>query len=142
MRTGLGVDARVGQAQALHRPAIHKVFLHNFRGIFGLHMPVPDRLGIDHNRRPMLALVEAAGFVDPDGISQARSLGELLQLRMQLALSIRSARRPRSAFRTGIMADKNVTLEQGQSMLLLLQAYRAEFNAKLSTFAPAQPASI
>ena len=118
------------------------MFLHNFRGIFGLHVSVPDRLWIDDDGGPMLALVEAAGFVDPDGVSQARSLGELLQLRMQFALSIRGARRPRSAFRTGIMADKNVMLEQGQSMLLLLQAYRAEFNAKLSTFAPAQPASI
>lgn len=142
MRAGLGIDTLIGQPQPLHRPAIHQVFLHNFRGIFGLHVSVPDRLWIDDDGGPMLALVEAAGFVDPDSISQARSLGELLQLRMQFALSIRGARRPRSAFGTGIMADKNVMLEQGQSMLLLLQAYRVEFNAKLSTFAPAQPASI
>jgi hypothetical protein len=36
----------------------------------------------------VLALIKAAGLVDADGISQARGLGELLQLRVQFALSI------------------------------------------------------
>jgi hypothetical protein len=34
------------------------------------------------------------------------------------------------------MADKNVALEQGQSMLLLLQAYRAEFGANFPHLRP------
>ncbi len=142
VRARLGVDALVGQPQPLHRTAVDQMLLHDLRCIFRLHTAVPNGLGIHDHRGSVLALIEAAGFVDAHGTSQARRLGQLLQLRMQFALSIRGARRPRRTLRTDIMADKNVALEQGQSLLLLLQAYRAESNAKLSTFAPAQPFPI
>jgi hypothetical protein len=88
MRAGLGIDARIGQAQSLHRPAVYQVLLHNLRGIFRLHMPVPDSLGIHDHRGPVFALVKATRLVNTDGISQAGGLGELLQLRVQFALSI------------------------------------------------------
>jgi len=75
MRAGLFIDARIGQTQPLHRPAIHQVLLHNLCGIFRLHMPIPDGLGIDDHRGPVLALVQASGLVDAHGISQAGGLG-------------------------------------------------------------------
>jgi hypothetical protein len=129
MRAGLGIDARIGQAQSLYRPAVYQVLLHNLRGIFRLHMPVPDSLGIHNDSRPVLALIKAAGLVDADGISQAGGLGELLQLRVQFALSISRARGPRSTFWTGIVANKNVVFEQGQASLLQTSAYRAKPSA-------------
>jgi hypothetical protein len=125
MRAGLGVDALVGKAQAFHRTTVDQVLLHNLRGIFGFHVPVPNRFGIYNDGWPVLALIEAAGLVDANGTSQARGLGQLLQLRVQFALSIRGARRPWRAFRADVVADKNVAFKQGQLLLLLLQAYRA-----------------
>jgi hypothetical protein len=82
MRASFRVDARVSQPEPLHRTTIDQVLLHNLRGIFGLHMPVPNRLGINDHRGPVLTLIKAAGLVDAHGISQAGSLGQLLQLRM------------------------------------------------------------
>jgi hypothetical protein len=126
MRARLGINTPIGQAQPLHRSAVYQVLLHYLRGIFRLHMPVPDSLGIHNDRRPVFALVQAARLVDADGISQAGGLGELLQLRVQFALSIGCARGPWSTFRTDIVAYKNVVFKQGQASLLQPSAYRAE----------------
>jgi hypothetical protein len=82
MRTGLSVDASIGQPEPLNRTTVDQVLLHNLRGIFGLYVPVPNRIGIYDDCRPVLALVKAAGLVDAHRISQAGSLGQLLQLRM------------------------------------------------------------
>jgi hypothetical protein len=119
MRAALGINACVRQPQPLHGSPVHQVFLHNFRSIFGLHMPIPDCLGIHHDSGAVLALIQATGLVDAHRAPQPRGLGQLLELRMQFAFTVRSARGARRAFRTGIMADENVAFEQGQSMLLL-----------------------
>ena len=125
MRASLGIDACIGQPQPLHRATVDQVLLHNLRGIFRLNMSVPDGLGIHDYRGPVLALVQAEGLVDAHAGAQASGLRQLLQLCVQFALSIGGARGPRSAFRTDIMADKNVVLEQGQVSLLQHPAYRA-----------------
>jgi hypothetical protein len=129
MRARLGIDAGIGQAKPLHRAAIYQVLLHYLRGIFRLHMPVPDSLGIHDYGGPVLALIKATRLVNTDGISQAGGLGELLQLRVQFALSIGRARGPWSTFWTGIMANENVVFEQGQASLLQTSAYRAKPSA-------------
>jgi len=61
---GFGVDAFLGQPQALDGLAANQMLLHNLRGVGRLHMAVPHRIGIDDDRRPVFALVEAAGFVN------------------------------------------------------------------------------
>lgn len=118
VRTGLRIDALVREQQTLYRSAVDQVFLHNLRCIFRLHMPVPDRLGINHDGGSVLALVEAAGLVNPNGTSQTGGFRKLLQLCMQFTLSIGGARWPRSALRTHIMANENVVLEWWQTSLL------------------------
>src|SRR5690606_1986342 len=45
--------------------------------VLGAHAAVPDVVGIDHHRRPLLARVEAAGLVRADDLVEAER-GELL----------------------------------------------------------------
>lgn len=119
MRAALGIQALIGDPQPLDRPAANQVLLHNRSRIFGLHAAVPDRLRIDHDHRAMLTLVQAPCLVDSHPRSQPGSLCKLLQLRVQLALSVRGAGWPRRIGRTSVVANKNMALKQRQAMFLL-----------------------
>jgi hypothetical protein len=119
VRAGLGVDALLGQAQSLDGPAAHQVLIHDLRGVTGLHMAVPDGVGIDHNRWPMFALVQAKGFVDAYGGAESGGFGQLLQLGEELTFAVRGAGRARRIGRTSVVADKNVMLKRGQAVFLL-----------------------
>ncbi len=66
MRTRRGVHARFGQAQTLDRPLLRYMFPDDLSDILRLHEAVPDRLRINHNRRPMLALIRTARLVGAD----------------------------------------------------------------------------
>jgi hypothetical protein len=114
VRAGFGINALVGKAEAFHGTAIDQVLLHYLRRIFGLHVAVPHRLGIDDDRGAVFALVEAEGFVDTDGVAEIGGFGELLKLRVQFALAVSCARGPRRACRTDVMADEDVVLKEGQ----------------------------
>lgn len=91
MRARLRIQTRIRNPQPLHRPAANQVLSHNLFRILRLHVPVPHRLGIHHHRGPVLALVQAAGLVDPHPAAQPGLFRELLQPRMQLAFSISRA---------------------------------------------------
>jgi hypothetical protein len=75
MGAGFSVDAPVRQAQAFDGPAMNQVLLDDLGGIFRLHMAVPDRIRVDHNRGAVLALIKAAGFVDAHLGAQPGGLG-------------------------------------------------------------------
>lgn len=115
MRARLRIDALIRQPQPFHRAAVDQVLFDDLRGIFRLHVPVPDRLRIHDHRRAMFALIEAAGLVDANRVPQARGLRKLLKLGVQLALSIRSARGPRRTLRADVVANKNVVFENWQT---------------------------
>ena len=91
MRTGFRIHARLGQAQPFNWPPAYQVLFNNRPRVFRLHVPVPDRIRVDHNRGPMLALVKAAGFIDPHPPGETGLLGELLKPAVQFALSIARA---------------------------------------------------
>jgi hypothetical protein len=114
MRACFGVYARVGKAEAFHGTAIDQVLLHDLRGIFGLHVAIPNCLGIDDHRGTVFALVKAEGLIDANSVAEAGCFRQLLQLGVQLALAVSCARGPRSTFRTGVMADEDVVLERWQ----------------------------
>jgi hypothetical protein len=114
MGAGFGVHACVWQAEAFHGTAVDQVLLDDLRGIFRLHVAVPNCLGIDDDRGAVFALVEAEGFVDPHSVAEAGRFGDLLQLRVQFALAVSGARGSGSAFRADVVADKDVVLEEGQ----------------------------
>jgi len=78
MRAGLRVDALVRQAQPFDWVPSDEVFTNNLLGVLGLNVPVPDSLRVDDHRRAVLALVQAASFVDSDSTSKARGFREHL----------------------------------------------------------------
>jgi hypothetical protein len=114
MGTGLGVDATVCHTQPLYGATDDEMFRDDFFRVRRLHMAVPDGIGIDDHRGPVLALVQASGFVDAHGGAQIGGFGELLQLGEQLALAIRGAGRPRSTLGTDVVTDKYVTFKRRQ----------------------------
>lgn len=119
MRTTLRVDALFRHPQPLHRPPFHQVYFHDFRRILRTHIPVPHRFRVNHHCRPVFALVQAAGFVDPHLISQSRLSRQLLQPSVQFALSILGARWTWCIGRTRIVTNEYVALVHRQLAGLL-----------------------
>jgi hypothetical protein len=114
MRTGLGVDARVGYSQALHRASIGKVLLDDFRCVFQLDAPVPDGVRIDYDRRAVFALVKTHGLVDADAVGEPSRFGQLLKLGKDFAFSVGGAGWAGRAFWADIMAHEDVMFEKRQ----------------------------
>ncbi len=108
------------RAQPLHRPPAHQVLRHNLFRILGLHVAVPHRLGIHHHRRPVLALVQAAGLVDPHLRRPARPRAQSCCNRVCSSLfPSRGAGRPRRIGGADVVADKNMAFKWGQAAILL-----------------------
>ena len=118
MGAGAGVQAILGEAKPLNRPSGNQVLGDNLLGIRSPHIAVPDGLRVDHDHRPVLALVQAARLVDANLPGQPGSLGELLQAGVQVAASVAGARGPGRARGAGVVANKNVAFEGGQAALL------------------------
>jgi hypothetical protein len=47
---------------------MHQVLRHNLIHILRRHMPIPDRLGIHHYRRPVLSLIQTPSLIRPNRI--------------------------------------------------------------------------
>jgi len=118
MGASFGIQTLVGNAQPLNRNAGDEVLGNNDCGIAGLHIAVPDCLRIDHHNRPMLTLIQTTGFVDAHFAGQAGRFGQLLQLEVQIALAIDRARDAGSSRWTGVVANKNMVFECGQTGVL------------------------
>ncbi len=119
MRAAFRVNAFIGKAQPLDRLAADEMLLHNLGCVGGLNVAVPDGFGVDHNGGSVFALVKTAGFVDAHLGAQSCGFGQLLDLRMEFALSIAGARRARGIGGTDICADKNMAFEYRQAKFLL-----------------------
>jgi hypothetical protein len=114
MWTALRVNAAIIQPQPFNRPAADQVFSNDLRRISGLHMAVPDSLGVDHHRRAMFALVQAPCLVDAHLSANPGGFYKLLQLRQQVALAVLGARGPRSTLGANILTDKDMAFKRGQ----------------------------
>ena len=66
MRATRRIEAPISQHQPFYRAPMHQMLSHNLIHICRRHMPIPDGFGIDHHRRPMLALIQASGLVCAD----------------------------------------------------------------------------
>ena len=67
MWTALYIQAGVRSPETLYRLIADDVGFDDLVYVSCANMAVPDRIGIDDYVRPMLALVQAAGFVGADG---------------------------------------------------------------------------
>jgi hypothetical protein len=75
-----GVQAGVGEAQAVDMATRDEVLLDDLGGIFGLDVAVPDGVGVNDDYGAVFALVETASFVDADFGFESRGAAELLKL--------------------------------------------------------------
>lgn len=69
--TACRVDAIIAEAQSFDGPAGHQVFADDFVHVTQADKAIPHRFRINDNRHSMLALVETAGGIDADTITQA-----------------------------------------------------------------------
>jgi len=67
MRTGGGVQAIVGNDEALDGASGDKVLTDDFRHVFDGDTAVPDSFWVDDDGRAVLALVETSSLVGADG---------------------------------------------------------------------------
>jgi len=116
VRAGFGVEALVGYTQALDGTAGDEMLGDDLRRIRWLDVAVPDCFGIDHDHGAVLALVQAAGFVDADPTAQAGGFGPLLEFGVQITGSIGGAGGTRGAFGTRVVTDKDVALKGGHGL--------------------------
>jgi hypothetical protein len=114
------VQAFLGDAQPLHWASANQVLGDNLRSVLGPHVAIPHNIGINHHHRPVLALVQAAGFVDAHATAQPGRLGQCLQLGMKIALAVARAGGPRRTLGPYVMTYKYMALKCGQAGLLLI----------------------
>jgi hypothetical protein len=75
----LGVEAGVGESQALDGTAVEEMLGDYLFDVFQVDEAVPDGLGIDHDYGAVFALIEAAGFVGPDVVLKTGFLDGVLE---------------------------------------------------------------
>jgi hypothetical protein len=113
-----GVQAFLPEHQALHPLSANDVGLHDFFHIPWPHVSVPHRLGINHDVRPMLALVKASRLVGANSPLQAQDGKLLLEQFMQLCSSLGVAAPSRMPRRAHVSTDKDMALKFRHQFIL------------------------
>jgi hypothetical protein len=111
MRAMLGVKASLREPQPFHRSAMNKVLRHDFLYIFDLHETIPDSLGIDHDDRTVLALVEAARLVRTNQVLEPSVFNSVLESRFDLLTAFGKTAWTGSVFIAFVGAYKEMTLK-------------------------------
>jgi hypothetical protein len=106
--TDAGVKALIGQNEPLDGPASYDMRRDDFVEIVFTNVTVPDFIGIDDHSRPVLALVQASGFVRSNCSMDAVFGQSLLQLLLETTLTIGIATAARMVFLALVRADKDV----------------------------------
>ena len=112
---GLGVEAFVGEAQALDGAAGDEVLVDDLCCVFRADVAVPDGLRVDDYGGAVFALIEAASLVDADPGAKAGRLDELLDCGVEFALAVGVAGGAWGILGAGVGADKDVALKWGQT---------------------------
>jgi hypothetical protein len=106
----VGVDAGVGKAEALDGATMDEVLLNDLFGVAGFGEAVPDGVGIDDEDGAVLALVEAAGFVDADAVFEAGGFDCIFEGASEL-LGVFEATAGAGGFVAFVETDKEVVFE-------------------------------
>jgi hypothetical protein len=111
MRAMLSIEAGIRESQAFHRTAMDEVLAHDFIHVFDSHKPIPDGLGIDHDGRPMLALIKTTSLVGADQMLESSLLYGVLECGFDLFAALgKAARAPRGLIAL-VGADEQMVLE-------------------------------
>lgn len=124
MRASICVEARLGKPQSLDRAPCDQVLAHDLVHISRRDKAIPDRFRVDDHYRTVLALVQAAGFVDAHPGAEARRTRGVLKQPLQLTLAIAGTRGPRAAGLPHIGTDKHVVLKLHRRSLSGLKKQR------------------
>ena len=111
MRAVVGVDAGVGEAEALDGAAVEEVLLDDLFGVAGVGETVPDGFGIDDEDGAVLALVEAAGLVDADAMLEAGGFDGILEGAAEFLAVFEAAAGAGGGIVALVEADKEVMFE-------------------------------
>lgn len=88
MNAGLGVEAFVGESEALDGAPANQVLVDDLGRVFRSDVAIPDGLRIDNDGWAVFALVKAASLVDADARAEAGGLHELLDCGMHFPLAV------------------------------------------------------
>jgi hypothetical protein len=111
---GCGVDASVRQDQPGDWGSTEDVGFDDFVYVADGDVAIPDCFGINHDRRAVLALLEASRFVGADSRScNSPDRQCLLEFRLQLAFGFGIATAPRMSRWALVAADENMLFEFG-----------------------------
>ena len=113
MLASRGVDTFLAHSQALDWLSAYDVGIDDFIDIIERDMSVPDCLGIDHEIRTMLALVQASRLVGADASTQPSLRQLLLESLLQFRVSVRITTSSRMSRDPLVPANKNVLLKSG-----------------------------
>jgi hypothetical protein len=106
-----GVDAGVGEAEAIDGTAVEEVLLDDLLGVAGVGETVPDGFGIDDEDGAVLALIEASGLIDADTMLEAGGFDGVLERAAEfLAVFAGTAGAP-GGFVALVEADKEVVFK-------------------------------
>jgi hypothetical protein len=88
----------------------------NGLGIFRLDIAVPDGVRINHNHRPVFALVQTSGFVDANPSREPCVFRQLLKAGMQIALAVAGTGGTRRLRGANVVTDKDMMFKSGQGI--------------------------
>ena len=111
VRTILGIEAGVGQAEAFYRTAVEEVLGDDFLDVFDVDEAVPDGLGIDHDDGAVLTLIEATGLVGSNVVPEAGFLDGVLEGGFEFFAARVEAAGTGGAFVAFVGADEDVMVE-------------------------------
>ena len=132
------VDAGIAQPQPLYWLASHDVRIDDFIHVGQRHPAIPHPIGIDHQVRTVLALVQAPRLIRPYPAFQSAFRQFLLEQFLQLCSCRWVAASSRMSCRPLVPADENMLFKLGHGNNVqdggILPGHRAKlFRALIST---------
>jgi hypothetical protein len=107
----IGVEAGVGEAEALDWAAMEDVFADNLVYVLEFDEAVPDGLGVNDDGGAVLALVEAAGLVGSDGVFETGGFEGVFEGVFEFLAAAGAATGARGGVVALVGADKDVVFE-------------------------------
>jgi hypothetical protein len=109
--TVFGVDAGVGQTEAIDGTAVEEVLVDDLLGVAGVGETVPDGFGIDDKDGAVLTLIEASGLIDADAMLEAGGFDRVLEGAAEFLAVFVGAAGAGGGFVALVQADKEVMFE-------------------------------
>ena len=111
VRAVIGVEACFGEPETLDGATVEDVLGDDLVYVVEIDEAVPDGLGVDDDRRAVLALVEAAGLVGANGVFETGIFESFLEGVFELFAAAGTATRTGGGVVALVGADEDVVVE-------------------------------